>query len=225
MSILIKVDSVYKSFDKGVIKALKDINLTIEAGKMYALIGPSGCGKSTLINMIGTLDLPDKGEILYSGNTLDKVGPLNEFRSKFFGYIFQFHHLIPILTLFENVESALLIRKELTAKTRKTIALEMLDQLGISHRANNYANTISGGERQRGAIARALINKPMLILADEPTGNVDSKTASSIIKIMKNYVEDTERSLLIATHDNNIAKKADVVIQMMDGEVLQISEH
>jgi len=224
MNSLIEVKDLHKVYDDGLIQSLNGITLTLEAGKIYALMGSSGCGKSTLLNLIGTLDTPTSGEILYEGKHLDEVGSLSTFRRDFIGFVFQFHHLIPVLTLSENVESALLSNHDVTAAERRERAMSLLDEMGILHRAESYASKISGGERQRGAIARALINNPKVLLADEPTGNIDSKTTKLILKKLRNHVEKTSGTILIATHDNNIAAIADVQIKMEDGKIISV-EH
>ncbi|MEA3405730.1 MAG: ABC transporter ATP-binding protein [Pseudomonadota bacterium] len=223
MSDLIKIKSLYKEYDNGLIKALEGIDLTLETGKIYALVGTSGCGKSTLLNLIGTLDTQTSGEILYEGKNLNQVGSLHQFRRDFIGFVFQFHHLIPVLTLRENVEAALLFNPCFSSEARQKRALGLLDDMGILHRAESFATEISGGERQRAAIARALINSPKLLLADEPTGNVDSKTAKLILNKLRNHVEQQSGSILIATHDPIVAAIADVVIEMEDGKIISIT--
>jgi len=220
MSSLIEVKDLHKVYDDGLIQSLNGITLTLEAGKIYALMGASGCGKSTLLNLIGTLDTPTSGEILYEGKHLDEVGSLSTFRREFIGFVFQFHHLIPVLTLCENVESALLSNHNVLAVDRRKRAMTLLDEMGILHRAESYASKISGGERQRGAIARALINNPKVLLADEPTGNIDSKTTKLILMKLRDHVEKTAGTILIATHDSNVAAIADVVIKMEDGRII-----
>lgn len=224
MTPLLEVKSLSKSYDGGIIEAVKDVSFSLSMGKIYALTGPSGCGKSTLINLIGTLDKPEMGKILYEGKTIDEVGELNIFRRTFFGFVFQFHHLIPVLTLLENVESALLSRQDLSSSERREKAIGMLRDFEISHRANNFAKNISGGERQRGSIARALVNDPKIILADEPTGNVDSKNASHILSKMRIFIDQHKAAMLIATHDPNVALKADVIMVMKDGKIISINE-
>lgn len=222
MSNIIEVRNLYKDYDNGLVPALKDISLTLKEGKIYALMGSSGCGKSTLLNIIGSLDTPTKGDVLYEGKTLDKVGKLSLFRRNFIGYVFQFHHLIPVLTLLENVQSALLSDNNITVKERKDRAVSILNKMGLKHRLNSYASEVSGGERQRGAIARALVNNPKVILADEPTGNVDSKTAQVILKTLKEYLKTSAKCILIATHDNEIAAISDTIINMKDGEIISV---
>ena len=224
MSRLIEVKNLHKVYDDGLVKSLDGVSLTLESGKIYALAGASGCGKSTLLNLIGTLDTPTSGEVLYEGRHLSEVGSLSTFRRDFIGFVFQFHHLIPVLTLRENVESALLPNYNISAEERRECAMAILDEMGISHRADSYASKISGGERQRGAIARALINHPKVLLADEPTGNVDSKTTKLILRKLRDHVEKTAGTILIATHDNDVAAVADVVINMEDGRIISIKD-
>lgn len=222
MSNIVEIKALHKVYDNGLVYALQGINLTLERGKIYALMGPSGCGKSTLLNLIGTLDTQTSGEILYEGKHLHELGKLHKFRRDFLGFIFQFHHLIPVLTLRENVESPLLSKRDVSAKERSKLALNLLEDMGLTHRVNSYANEISGGERQRGAIARALINSPQLLLADEPTGNVDSKTAEKILKKFQNHVRKGNATILIATHDPDVAAIADIIIEMKDGKIISI---
>ena len=216
---------MYKSYDKGLVPALHGITLSLENGKIYALMGASGCGKSTLLNIIGTLDKPDNGEILYEGKTLESLQPIEKFRQKFIGFIFQFHHLIPVLTLRENVETALLTQKEFSSKQRNEMSKEILEEMGLKNQIESYASQISGGQRQRGAIARALINNPKVILADEPTGNIDSKTAKLILKKFRDHIKKTDGSILIATHDYNVSNMADVIIKMEDGKIVSIDNN
>ncbi len=222
MSSLIEVKDLHKVYDNGLIQSLNGITFTLEAGKIYALMGASGCGKSTLLNIIGTLDSPTSGEILYNGKHLDAVGSLSVFRREFIGFVFQFHHLIPVLTLRENIESALLSNHNVSTVERHERATILLGEMGILNRADFYASKISGGERQRGAIARALINNPKVLLADEPTGNIDSKTTKLILKKLRNHVEKTSGTILIATHDNNVAAIADMQIKMEDGKIISV---
>jgi ABC-type lipoprotein export system ATPase subunit len=224
MNKLIEVKTISKVYDRGLIEALNEVSLSLEKGKIYALMGASGCGKSTLLNIIGTLDNASKGEVMYEGKYLKDLENLYEFRQNFIGFIFQFHHLIPVLTLRENIEAALLFNKNISSSQRYAYITNLLDDMNILHRESSYATEISGGERQRGAIARALVNTPKIILADEPTGNVDSKTAKIILKKLQEYVQKNSGCMLIATHDQNVANIADVVITMEDGKIIEINE-
>jgi putative ABC transport system ATP-binding protein len=211
---------LYKSYDSGLIESLSGIDIHLKAGNIYALMGPSGCGKSTLLNILGTLDYPTSGEVFYNGKKIEAFEKEHLFRQKFLGFVFQFHHLIPVLTIKENIELALLPDIQLTEKKRSKRIHEIMEEMHISHRADAYSNKISGGERQRGAIARALVNNPKLILADEPTGNVDSQTARAILKSMRTHINKTDGTILIATHDHSVADMADVIFQMKDGKII-----
>lgn len=223
MNKLIEVKSLYKMYDNGLVPALHDINLVLEEGKSYALMGSSGCGKSTLLNIIGTLDTPSSGEVYYQNKTINEIDSMYKFRRDFIGFIFQFHHLVPVLTLHENIEAALLSNTSIKKEEREFLTSELLEKLNIKHRANSYASNVSGGERQRAAIARALINNPKLILADEPTGNVDSITAQSILNTMFEVAKRNSTTMLIATHDIDVAKMADVLIKMKDGRIISVT--
>ncbi len=225
MNNVIEVKSLEKVYDNGLIQALKSVDVSLEEGKIYALMGASGCGKSTLLNLIGTLDSPTSGTILYNGKSLVDIKKIDEFRRDFIGFIFQFHNLIPVLSLRENIESALLSNRRISASERRERVEKLLEEMGILHRSEFYATEISGGERQRGAIARALINEPKVILADEPTGNVDSKTAKLILKKLQDHVRQNGATILIATHDSNVAAIADVIIKMEDGKITSIVEN
>jgi putative ABC transport system ATP-binding protein len=221
---LVEVKGVCKSYDSGLTQALIDVNLILEKGKIYALMGPSGCGKSTLLNLIGALDEADSGVILYEGKKLQSLGDIDKFRQKFLGFIFQFHHLIPVLTLEENVEAALLTDGKMSSLQRKKKATSLLKEVGLEHKMYAFASEISGGERQRGAIARALVNEPILLLADEPTGNVDSKTAVKILDVLHLHVKSKGGTILMATHDPEVAAIADICIMMEDGKIISIQE-
>jgi len=225
MNSFLEIQALYKSFDNGLIHALEDVTLQFEKGKIYALMGASGSGKSTLLNLIGTLDKPTSGFIYYEGKDIDSFANIHEFRRTYIGFVFQFHLLIPVLTLRENIESALLPDVKLSSRQKEERSTELLQKLKIYNRADSYASDVSGGERQRAAIARALANKPNLILADEPTGNVDSKTAKNILNILKEYNSEHGSTVIIATHDQNIAKVADVVIMMQDGRITSVKEN
>jgi len=217
---IIEVQKLSKEFDKGVIQALEDISFTLKKGSMYALEGPSGCGKSTLLNIIGTLDFPTSGTVFYEGKTKNDFKDINDFRRDFIGFVFQFHHLIPTLTLQENIESAMLFNPRYTKRQREEKTQQLLQDFELLHRKDSYVTNISGGERQRGAIARAFANEPQLILADEPTGNVDSKNSEIILNKMREYIKKTGATVLIATHDPLVSSFADYNIMMQDGKII-----
>ena len=213
------MNNVYKSYENGNIKALNGINLTISDGEFVSIIGPSGSGKSTLLNMLGALDVPDSGSINVAGEDLTTSKKLNEFRAKKIGFIFQLHNLIPNISVVENIEIPMFTQK-LSSKEMRAKALKLLGDVGLEDKANIMPNKLSGGERQRVAIARALANDPSIILADEPTGSLDSKTSSKILKQLIDLHKDKNVTLIIVTHDMDVAKLADRVIEVLDGEII-----
>ena len=181
---IIQINGLNKSFDNGKITALTGIDLNIKRGECVSIIGPSGSGKSTLLNMIGALDKPDEGKIYVSGYDLEKTKDLNQFRSQEIGFIFQLHNLIPNLTVLENVEIPM-YEGNYSLKEMHDRAIKLLEYVGITEKAKRRPTELSGGERQRVAIARALANNPSIILADEPTGSLDSKTGKMILQRLK----------------------------------------
>jgi putative ABC transport system ATP-binding protein len=223
MSNLIKIEEVKKYYDHGVIKALDGVNLEIKEGEFVAIMGPSGSGKSTLLNMIGNLDKPDSGCIYVDGQHLEKIKDAAEYRAKTVGFIFQLHNLIPHLTSLENV---LMPMYEGGMRRRERIkrAKELLERVGLSERLKSLPPQLSGGERQRVAIARALANNPKIILADEPTGSVDSKTERKIMELLKNIWETEGTTIVLVTHDKNVANWAQRIVYMLDGKVVNSTE-
>lgn len=206
----------------GVVKALNGMDLEIEEGEMVAIMGPSGAGKTTLLNMIGGLDSPDKGKVLI--NNIE-ISSLNEsqrakFRKQNVGFIFQFFNLIPSLTALENVLVPVMFDKDPPYQR----GADLLVRMGLEERMDHVPGKLSGGERQRVAIARALINDPMIILADEPTGNIDSETAKAIVALFKELNEEG-KTLLLATHDRLVAGRAKTMIKMRDGHVVRGKSH
>ncbi|MGL6299174.1 MAG: ABC transporter ATP-binding protein [Methanobacteriaceae archaeon] len=215
---IISINNLKKSFENGNIKALKGIDLNVTKGEFVSIIGPSGSGKSTLLNMIGALDTPDEGTINVSGYDLSKNKGLNIFRSKEIGFIFQLHNLIPNLNVVENIEIPMFETK-LSSKERRERALKLLDMVGLLDKEKRKPTELSGGERQRVAIARALANEPSIILADEPTGALDSKTGAKILDVLKDLHRNHNVTLIIVTHDLNVASMADRIIEVLDGEI------
>ena len=215
--------NVYKSYENGNIKALNGIDLTIKEGEFVSIIGPSGSGKSTLLNMLGALDVPDSGSIKVAGQDLTTSKKLNEFRAQKIGFIFQLHNLIPNISVVENIEIPMFTQK-LSSKEMRSSALKLLGDVGLGDKADIMPNKLSGGERQRVAIARALANDPSIILADEPTGSLDSKTSSKILKQLIDLHEDKNVTLIIVTHDMDVAKLADRVIEVLDGEIISAGD-
>lgn len=223
MANIIEIKNLKKSYEDGHIKALNGIDLTIEEGEFVSIIGPSGSGKSTLLNMLGALDLPDSGSINVAGYDLLSNTKLNEFRGDKLGFIFQLHNLIPNISVVENVEIPM-FTKDWSSKQMRERALNLLDIVGLKDKAKQMPNKLSGGERQRVAIARALANEPSIILADEPTGSLDSKTSNKILKQLTKLHKEENVTLIVVTHDMNVAKLANRVIEVLDGKIIDGSE-
>ena len=215
----VEIKDLYKSYEKGKIKALNGINLTIKEGEFVSIIGPSGSGKSTLLNMLGALDIPDSGKINVAGKDLKSDKKLNKFRSEQIGFIFQLHNLIPNITVRENIEIPMYTQK-LSSSKMKERSLKLLEDVGLYDKADILPNKLSGGERQRVAIARALANNPSIILADEPTGSLDSNTSNKILKLLIDLHKNKKVTLIIVTHDMNVAKLANRYIEVLDGKIL-----
>ncbi len=212
------VDGVSKSFENGRIRALTDVSLRLEAGDVVSLTGPSGGGKSTLLNLIGALDRPDSGSIAVGGDRLEELGNPSEYRAATVGFVFQFHHLIPTLNALENVEVPMMGRG-IGRSERERRAHELLADCAIAHRAKASPTTLSGGERQRVAIARALANGPRLLLADEPTGALDSATGGQIVELLLSLRARRGMTILLVTNDEDVAELADRTLRIRDGRV------
>lgn len=215
---IIEIKSLEKGFENNKIMALNGIDLEIKKGEFVSIIGPSGSGKSTLLNMIGALDRPDKGSIIVAGKDLNKKKDLSKFRAKEIGFIFQLHNLIPNLSVVENVEIPM-YENEISEKEMRIRALELLKYVGLSNKTDRKPTELSGGERQRVAIARGLANKPSIILADEPTGSLDSKNGQMILHRLKELHEKEDLTLIMVTHDMNVASLADRTISVLDGKI------
>ena len=219
MANIIEIKNLKKSYEDGHIKALNGIDLTIEEGEFVSIIGPSGSGKSTLLNMLGALDLPDSGSINVAGYDLLSNTKLNEFRGDKLGFIFQLHNLIPNISVVENVEIPM-FTKDWSSKQMRERALNLLDIVGLKDKAKQMPNKLSGGERQRVAIARALANEPSIILADEPTGSLDSKTSNKILKQLTKLHKEENVTLIVVTHDmNHVLHYCDHAVVMNKGKV------
>lgn len=221
---IVEIKGLEKSYEKGRIKALNGIDLEIKKGEFVSIIGPSGSGKSTLLNMLGALDIANSGSINVAGYDLTKKKRLDQFRSKKIGFIFQLHNLIPNISVLENVEIPMFEGK-LSGKMRKERALELLNLVSLEDKAKIRPTKLSGGERQRVAIARALANEPEIILADEPTGSLDSRTSKKILEQLNKLHKEKNVTLIIVTHDMNVAKLADRVIEVLDGKILSSSDN
>lgn len=221
---MIEIRDIHKSFDG--LNVLKGINLTIDDGEIISIVGPSGAGKTTLLQIIGTLEKPDRGTLIFNGHeplTL-KGDKLAGFRNKNIGFVFQFHQLLPEFSLLENVALPALIggktRKEAFAKAK-----ELTAYLGLTERENHKPAELSGGERQRAAVARALINSPYAILADEPSGSLDSKNRIELHRLFFDLRRDLGQTFIIVTHDDSLAAQADRRVVMSDGYITDIIGH
>ncbi len=226
---LIAAHYVRKSYRRGelAIPVLQGVSLAVEKGEFLAIVGPSGCGKTTLLHLLATLDRPDSGEICFEGNRIDNLptGGRDILRNRYFGMIFQFYHLLPELTVFENVLMPAMIGDGIFGylakrKSRREMARQMLDLVGLSHRLKHKPRELSGGEMQRTAIARALVSNPRLLLADEPTGNLDKQTGEEIMAILHRLNREQNLTIVMVTHDQRIADQADRTITLVDGRVV-----
>jgi len=224
MSSLIQLNHIskkYKIDDNLVFTALKDINLTLNKGEFASLVGPSGSGKSTLMHIIGLLDKQSEGDVIIDGRNINQMtdNSLSTLRNEFVGFVFQQFNLITKLTVLENVLlPTVYARKKITYDVKKR-ALDILERFGIADKANSYPNKISGGQQQRVAIARSLIMEPKLILADEPTGNLDTKSGEEIMKLLKQLNKEEDITVLIVTHEEDIAAQTKRRIHIVDGEL------
>jgi lipoprotein-releasing system ATP-binding protein len=218
--IIINCHNISKRFKEGKlnVEVLKGVNLKVAAGEKLAIVGSSGSGKSTLLHILGGLDLPTKGEVHILGNNFTKLTDADRgiLRNRAIGFIYQFHHLLPEFTALENVAMPLLIRGIEVKKARKN-AQYMLDKVGLADRMDHKPGQLSGGERQRAAIARALVTRPKVIMADEPTGNLDQRTAIKIFELMQVLNNELQTAFVIVTHDLLLAKKMDKTYQLVDG--------
>ena len=216
---MIEIKSISKRF--GQLQVLKGISLTVNAHEIISIVGPSGAGKTTLLQIMGTLDKPDSGSISINGNNILKLNDqkLSEFRNKNIGFVFQFHQLLPEFTALENIMIPALIANTGDSRAKKN-ASELLNMLGLSSRAGHKPNELSGGEKQRVAVARALINNPAVIFADEPSGSLDTENKEELHQLFFDLREKLGQTFVIVTHDENLAKLTDRTIHMKDGLVV-----
>ncbi len=216
---MLKATKIIKNY--GDLQVLKGVDIDIKKGEIVSIIGASGAGKSTLLHILGTLDRADSGEMMLNGERVDKLSGKNlaAFRNKNIGFIFQFHHLLPEFTAVENVCIPGWIGGKNKSATEKR-AKELLEKLGLSHRLNNKPGQLSGGEQQRVAVARALINNPSIIMADEPTGNLDSANANEMHQLFINLRNEFQQTFLIVTHNEELARMSDRILQMKDGRMV-----
>lgn len=216
---IIKLEGITKVYRTTEVEttALENVNLAVRKGEFLSIMGPSGCGKSTLLNLIGLLDLPDQGKILINETetTRMKDGEMAEFRNKILGFVFQSFHLINSLSVLDNVELPLLYRNS-TATNRREAAEKVLEKVGLSHRMRHFPTQLSGGQCQRVALARAIVGNPKIILADEPTGNLDSKMGAEIMELLF-QLNNEGTTIVMVTHDEHIAESTQRIVRFFDG--------
>lgn len=223
---MIKLTGINKIYRTNEIEtlALENVNLDVAKGEFVSIMGPSGCGKSTLLNIMGLLDAPSSGKIEINGTSVEsmKDKELAAFRNKTLGFVFQSFHLINSLNVIDNVELPLLYRK-MAAKERTRLAKEVLDRVGLSHRMRHMPTQLSGGQCQRVAIARAIVGNPEIILADEPTGNLDSKMGAEVMELLHKLNKEDGRTIVMVTHNEEQAKQTSRTIRFFDGRQVQIT--
>ncbi len=233
METLIRIDNLHKSYYDGdtELKVLKGVNLNVYHSEILTIMGASGVGKSTLLHIIGTLDRPSDGNIYYEEQDITEFSEneLSRFRNDAIGFVFQFHQLLPEFTALENVAMGRLIRQSKYSGSENGIsyphnevyqtAEHLLDSVGLSERLTHYPSQLSGGERQRVAIARALINQPKVVLADEPTGNIDDKTSEAVLDVLQEVNEQKDQTFIIVTHDSRISDRAKRTVHLVDGRI------
>ena len=225
--------AIEKSYRKGDLKVpvLNGVNASVNRGEFLSIIGQSGSGKSTLLHLMGLLDAPDVGEIQLDGKRVDDLPQRtrDELRNRVFGFIFQFYHLLPELTLLENVLSPLMIRHTAWTywsrrKQYQELALDMINKVGLGHRIKHKPSELSGGEMQRAAIARALVAQPEILLADEPTGNLDSKTGGEIMELLLRLNDEQQLTIIMVTHDENVAAMGHRTLRLDEGQVVLVAD-
>jgi putative ABC transport system ATP-binding protein len=219
----IRIRGLVKSFEEGRINAVNGVDLDVFKGEFVAIVGPSGCGKSTLLHLIAALDRPDEGMLEVAGRELRSDSHLDEYRAHAVGIVFQLDNLIPSLTAAENVQVPM-FEMPLRASERKRRAAELLAQVGLSGKGGSRPPQLSGGERQRVAIARALANDPAIVLADEPTGRLDSASGQLILELLESLRRQRGLTIVLVTHEPGVARRADRVVEMLDGRILQTAE-
>lgn len=218
---MIELNNITKSF--GSLNVLKGVSLKVERGEIVSITGPSGAGKTTLLQIIGSLDRPDSGKVLYNGQEITDMDgkELSKFRNKHIGFVFQFHQLLPEFTALENIAIPLLIAGK-SMNESKSRANELLDMMGLSHRFSHKPAQLSGGEKQRIAVARALANKPDVILADEPSGSLDTQNKEELHKLFFQLRKEIGQTFVIVTHDETLASMTDRTIHIKDGAVINM---
>jgi putative ABC transport system ATP-binding protein len=215
---LVRVENIALHFDNGNTKALNGIDVNVREGEFLAIVGPSGCGKSSLLNLIGTLEAPTSGNIYFRAQPYSKIRDFSLFRRQHIGFIFQSFHLIPTLSAIDNIVVST-IGCPGSAKDYMERARGLMSKLGLGDRLNHFPSTMSGGERQRVAIARALINDPDVLLADEPTGSLDSINAKHVLDVIEGIRNESEVTVIMVTHDPSVSSRADRIVRVRDGKI------
>ena len=222
--ILVSLNHIVKSYQRGgqIVPVLNDIHFDIQEGEFLALMGPSGSGKSTLLNLIAGIDKPDSGEIVIGGIDITQLseGELADWRAQNIGFIFQFYNLMPVLTAYENVELPLLLTRLSRSERRERVDLA-LGMVNLTDRASHYPSELSGGQQQRVAIARAIITDPMILVADEPTGDLDRVSAEEILNLLKRLNSEINKTIVMVTHDHRAAESAKAIVHLDKGELLE----
>ncbi|MCL6237334.1 MULTISPECIES: lipoprotein-releasing ABC transporter ATP-binding protein LolD [Acinetobacter] len=220
-NLVLDAQNITKSFTDGksTVDVIRGLSLQVKAGEFVSIVGSSGSGKSTLLHVLGGLDRPTSGQVMINGQRFDTLGEAERgyIRNEHLGFVYQFHHLLPEFTAFENVAMPLMLRKSSNFKEVKQQAEYLLERVGLSHRMTHKPGELSGGERQRVALARALVARPKLMMADEPTGNLDRKTAVRIFELLSELRKEFNMAMLIVTHDEYLAQSADAILHMQDG--------
>ena len=222
-NILIHGEKLVKEYGTSVkTRALDDVDIQLFKSEFASIIGPSGCGKSTLLNLLGALDRPSEGKLYFLNKDFSRMNDMElaQFRNRSIGFIFQFHHLLPEFTALENVMIPTWIESGKVNQKKEKRAIELLETVGLKDKIKNPSNNLSGGQQQRVSIARALINEPDLVLADEPTGNLDSESTEQVYDLLRKINRDLGMAFLIVTHDRHIAEKSDRIIEMKDGRII-----
>lgn len=209
-----------KSFDGGSVAALRGVDFHVREGEFVAVVGPSGCGKTTFLQLLGSLDRPSSGTLTYRGKSIANLPDPSEYRAREIGFIFQAFHLLPTFTVVENVQIPM-FEGGLSRSERAGRALELLNDVGLEHRLKHFPSELSGGERQRVAIARSLANRPSVLLADEPTGNLDSENAAHVVELLLRLHKELGTTLILVTHDLAIAALAARTVRMKDGRIVE----
>jgi putative ABC transport system ATP-binding protein len=222
---LVRIENVSRHYQTGEVqvKALRDINLSIDEASFVSFVGPSGSGKTTMLNLIGCLDKPTQGRIFVDGEQVDAFNRRQRaaFRGTTLGFIFQAFNLFPVLTTFENVEYPLVMIKNESSSKRKEMVLKVLESVGMLDQKDKFPDQISGGQKQRVAVARALVTRPKLVLADEPTANLDKKAALNVIRLMRSMRDEFKTTFIFSTHDPGVMEEAEIIHTLEDGRLLE----